>query len=387
VTGERLRVAIDARKVTSAESGVGNYTLNLVRHLRAEDPNLELVLVRKSRGRSPALDGLGNEEIPVPFPHDSPFTPLALRYFIRGRRFDVFHSTYELTPRGLDRPLVVTVHDVNWVVNPAYNSNNFFMRRAGGFFYRNSVMAALDGATRVIAISKATRNAILEFAPWHEPKIRVVYNGVDRKRVFPVDPAAAGRALGHLMAPGTPFVLTVGQGSPYKNHFHAVRGFLRAFRDRADYRMVLVRRFAGADRELERLLSTPEARAKVIVLPYVTPEVLNALYNLARIVLHPSYYEGFGLPLVEAMSAGVPVVTSIVSAMPEVVGPAALLVSPADEQAIAGALVRVDREEALRERLIADGRRQLDRFDWTEAARATLAVYREAAGEAARPKE
>jgi glycosyltransferase involved in cell wall biosynthesis len=382
VIGDRLRVAIDARKWTGEESGVGNYTRNLVEGLRAEDPSLELVLLWNSRRSKPPIEGLCSEEIAVPFPHDSPLTPFALRHFLRGRSFDVFHSPYELAPRGLAQPLVVTVHDVNWVVNPAYNSNNAFMRRAGGFFYRNAVTRAIDDATRVIAISNATRNAILEFAPWHEPKIRVVYHGVDRRRVPPADEPS--RTLAHLIDPATPFVLTVGQGSPYKNHFHAVRGFLRAFRDRPDYRLVLVRRPLAADRDLDRLLETPQATAQVIRLPYVTREVLNALYGRARILLHPSYYEGFGLPLVEAMASGLPIVTSIVSAMPEIAGPAAVLVSPADEEAIARALVRLDQDEILREKLIAAGRQRLAMFDWEATVKATLEVYREAAGKRVR---
>lgn len=377
--GRALRVAIDARKLTNAESGVGNYTANLVRGLRAEDPSLELTLVQNGRRPSPDIEGLAVERIAVPFPHDSPLTPLTLKHFLRGGGFDVFHSPYEIAPLGLSRPMVVTVHDINWVVDPAYNSNNWFMRRAGGFFYRNSIIASMRHATRIIAISYATRNAILELFPEHESKIRVVHNGSGRERIFPIDEATASRTLHNVIDPGTPFVLTVGQGSPYKNHFHAVRGFLQAFRDRPGYRMVLVRRFAGGDRELDRALRTPQAKAQVIVLPYVTPDVLNALYNRARILLHPSYYEGFGLPLVEAMMAGVPIVTSNLSAMPEVVGPAALLIDPSDDDAIAGALTRLDRDEILREKLIAAGRQRLEAFDWTKTVRATLEIYRDAA--------
>ena len=234
--------------------------------------------------------------------------------------------------------MIVTIHDINWIINPRYNSHNPFMRWAGSIHYRNGLIASMKAARRIIVISNATRNAILEFAPWHERKIRVVYNGVDRNRIFPMDKAEAARVLEPLIPAANPFVLTVGQGSPYKNHFNAVRGFLRAFRDRPEYRMILVRRASVADRALARLLATPQARAQVIALDYLAPEMLNALYNRARMVLHPSYYEGFGLPLVEAMAAGVPVVTSSLSSMPEVAGPAALLVSPSDCDAIARAL-------------------------------------------------
>jgi alpha-1,3-rhamnosyl/mannosyltransferase len=172
-------------------------------------------------------------------------------------------------------------------------------------------------------------------------------------------------------------VLTVGQGLPYKNHLNAVRGFLEAFGDRPDYRMVLVRRVVGEDKALQVLLRSPQAQAQVRAVPYVTPTVLNALYNAARIVLHPSYYEGFGLPLLEAMATSTPLVTSNLSSMPEVAGPAALLVSPANYRAIAEALVTLDRDSALREKLIAEGHTQLERFSWSNCAKATLAVYRE----------
>lgn len=107
------------------------------------------------------------------------------------------------------------------------------------------------------------------------------------------------------------------------------------------------------------------------------PDVLNALYNAARIVLHPSYHEGFGLPLLEAMAVGTPIVTANISAMPEVVGAAALLMPPADSQAIAEALLTLDRKNAVRERLVAEGYKRLAHFSWQACARATLAVYRE----------
>jgi glycosyltransferase involved in cell wall biosynthesis len=156
-----------------------------------------------------------------------------------------------------------------------------------------------------------------------------------------------------------------------------VRGFLAAFGHRPEYRMLLVRRLVGHDHKLQQVLRSPQARQQVRLLPYVTPVVLNALYNTARIVLHPSYYEGFGLPLIEAMATGTPIVTSNVSAMPEVVGPAALLVNPADERAIAEALVTLDRDEVLRQRLVAEGYKRLEHFSWHTCARTTLEVYRE----------
>jgi alpha-1,3-rhamnosyl/mannosyltransferase len=372
----RLRVAIDARKLRGVESGVGSYIVNLVAAMLRQDAGLEILFIRHGRWGNGLADPR-LQEVRVPFPAEIPLTPWILRRALRGRRFDIFHSPFDIAPRGFAEPVVVTIHDINWIVNPRYNSHNLFMRRVGGFFYRTNLTASMDAASRIIAISNATRNAIVEHAPWHEPKVRVIYSGIDRRRIFPVPQAEAARSLAPLLGGTDPFVLTVGQSSPYKNHFNAVRGFLEAFRDRPEYRLVLVRRPAGRDRPLEKLLATPQARAQVRTLTSVTPETLNALYNAARIVLHPSYYEGFGLPLVEAMAAGVPLVTSTVSSMPEIAGPAALLVSPADTGAIARALTSLDRDEALRARLVAAGRERLALFDWTDSARATLDVYRD----------
>lgn len=378
-------MAIDARKVSAVESGVGAYILNLVRALLEEDDAPDILLVRNGRWRNTLAAAGRLEEAHVPYPAEFPLTPGLLAPFLRDRRFDVFHSPFDIAPRGFDEPIIVTIHDINWIVNTGYNSHNPFMRLAGGIFYRRNLAASMNIAYRIIAISKATRNAIVEHAPRHESKIRVVYHGVDRTRTFPLTKDSAERLLEPWIDPAHPFVLTVGQASPYKNHMGAVSGFLQAFRDRPDYRMVLVRRPAGRDRALDRLLRTPQARAQVITLQSVSPDVLNALYNRARIVLHPSYYEGFGLPLVEAMAAGAPVVTSSVSSMPEVVGPAGLLVSPTNVDAIAEALRSLDWNESLRGRMVAAGHEQLARFDWSNSARATLEVYREAAREAAGP--
>ncbi len=104
-----MRVAIDARKLNGAESGIGTYTLNLARELLAEDPHLELLLVRNRGSRLDGLESPRVEEVHTPFPPDSPLTPLALRFFLRRHAFDVFHSPFDLAPRRLGRPLVVTI--------------------------------------------------------------------------------------------------------------------------------------------------------------------------------------------------------------------------------------------------------------------------------------
>jgi glycosyltransferase involved in cell wall biosynthesis len=359
---------------------MGNYTLNLVRALLAADPDLELVLICRTMPDQECLQDPRITVVRFPFHPMSPATQGALPVWLRRHSFDLFHAPFEVVPCGLRQPLVVTVHDLNWLVNPRYNTTNPVRRFVEGTYYRASLRTAMQQARRLLAVSHATRHALLEYAPWHAGKTRVTYHGIDPQRIYPLAMDSAWSRLGHLLPPGTPFVLTVGQGTPYKNHANAVRGFLAAFGGQPHYRMVLVRRFVRRDTALEALLRTPHVQAQVRLLSYVPPDVLNALYNAARIVLHPSYYEGFGLPLIEAMQAGTPIVTSCVSAMPEIAGPAALLVDPADVGAMAEALVRLDQDAALRARCIAEGRKRLELFSWGRCAQMTLAVYQEVAG-------
>jgi glycosyltransferase involved in cell wall biosynthesis len=371
-----MRIALDTRYLARAESGIGGYTLNLARALLEADKDLKLVLIGSGKRGQERLQDPRVSEVSFPFPPISPFTRRALGPVLRRLQCDVFHSPFDMVPWRLHTPLVITLHDINWLVNPQYNSTNPLLRLVAGTYFRTSLAAAMREASRIVAISHATERAIIEYAPWHAAKLCVTYPGLDPSRVYALDKDVAYRTIAHLIPPGTPFVLTVGQGTPYKNHLNAVRGFMAAFEDRHDYRMILVRRFVRQDKELDVLLRSPRVEARVLTLPYIPPAVLNALYNAARIVLHPSYYEGLGLPLLEAMAVGTPIVTSNISAMPEVVGPAALLVSPADYQAIAEALRTLERDEVLRERLIAEGYKRLQRFSWSQCAHATLAVYR-----------
>src|SRR5262249_26008942 len=210
----------------------------------------------------------------------------ALARLLRGHRFDVFHSPFDLTPRGLAQPLVVTVHDLNWIVDPRHNTHNPIARLFRGTYYRVAIRASMDRPTRIIAVSNATRDAILEHSPANARKVHVIPNAFDPRRIAPLSDEEARRALAPILDSDSakPYVLTVGQGTPYKNHFNAVRGFLRAFGGRPEYRMILVRRDEEPDRALARLLQTPAARAQVRVLAHLPPDVLNALYPTPPIV-------------------------------------------------------------------------------------------------------
>jgi glycosyltransferase involved in cell wall biosynthesis len=382
-----MRVAFDARYLDGREGGVGRYTLNLVGALLEEDPRLELLLILR-QGAAAAQPRVAEwlasrrvESLDFGGLPNVPGMALLLARRLRGRRFDLFHSPFHRLPMRLGRPTVLTVHDLMWLLNPAFQTNSRLHRALAGAFLRSSLRSAMTRADRILTVSRSTRRAIGECFPWLAGRVRVSYNGFDRRAFGALARDAATARLDGLLPRGATFVLVVGDPSPHKNHANAVRGFLRAFEGRPEVRLVIVRRALPLrpDRELDGLLGLPGARGRVLVLPHVPGEVLNALYHTARVYLQPSYYEGFGIPLLEAMAAGVPILASKTSCLPEVCGNAALYVDPAVPDDLAEGLRLLDRDEPLRERLVANGTRRLSRFSWRACARATLETYREIA--------
>ena len=174
----------------------------------------------------------------------------------------------------------------------------------------------------------------------------------------------------------SPFILTVGNESPHKNHYRAVEAFMRAAEHAPELRFVIVRRSVRRDARLQTLLRNPDVAARVHVLDEVDRPLLRALYRSAAIFFFPSWVEGFGLPVLEAMASECPVVTSDRSASAEVAGSAAIKVSPYDVSAMADALVRVHTATEVRDRLIAAGRDRATSFSWARTATTTLEAYR-----------
>lgn len=372
-----MRVAIDGRYLSGQGSGIGTYTANMARALLEQDPQLEMLLILSLGGESDLKSHPRVETVTFPFPPNSVATRLLLGPFLRRHDFSLLHVPFAVTPLNLRRPLVVTVHDLMWLVDPRFNSNSRVVRAVAGRFYRASLEAAMSRAQRILTVSRASRQAITDHSPAYGAKTRVSYNGIDATRIYPLPEGEAHARLREIVNPGAPFVLTVGDASPHKNHYNAVRGFMEAFGRQPGWRMVLVRRFLRRDRRMRALMSRRSVRRKVITLGHVPNSVLNALNNAARISLQPSFYEGFGIPLLEAMATSTPIVTSRTSCLPEVAGSAALLVDPADPLEIAAALRWLDTDQALREALIAEGHKRLEIFTWEACARATLETYGE----------
>jgi glycosyltransferase involved in cell wall biosynthesis len=292
-------------------------------------------------------------------------------------RFDVLLAPNFVPPPTRTDRLVLTVHDLAFRRMPE-TAPASTLRWLSGFD------AWLGRAARVIAVSQSTKRDLLELTNVESERVRVVPLGVDTGRYRPVSAAAAGAAAARWGIDG-PYLLSLGGIEPRKNLPALVRAFGMLADDMRPWLVVAgggVRWNPEGAGLLEAALTDlpTAARARVVLTGFVPEGEKVALLSGAVALAYPSRYEGFGLPVLEAMACGTPVLTSNVSALPEVAGDAAVLVDPEEPASIADGLDRLVRDADLRGRLRAAGRERAAGWSWDETARRTVEVLREVAG-------
>jgi glycosyltransferase involved in cell wall biosynthesis len=283
--------------------------------------------------------------------------------FLPPRRAFLFHGLNQRLPRGPFRRAVTTFHDL-FVMGGAYSTSEFRKR------FTAIARDAAGRSDHIVAVSRHTAGQVAERLNYPAERITVVHHGVDP---IPEISLEAGKAFCRGLDLEAPFLLHVGAVQERKNIIRLVESF-----EGLPERYVLVLAGAagyGARHILDRIERSP-ARSRIRLLGYRTRNELNQLYRTAAVLAFPSLEEGFGFPVLEAMTAGLPVVTSNSSALKEVAGDAALLVDPLDVDALRGALEAALEDPAVKDRLVAAGLRRAAEFTWQRAAQQTLAVYR-----------
>jgi glycosyltransferase involved in cell wall biosynthesis len=330
-------------------TGDETYVSGLLRELAAAS-DLRFAAVT----RRPDLVPEGIE--PVELPARSQILRMAVRLplLLRRLRPALAHFQHSL-PLGCPCPAVVTVHDLSFERDPS------LMGPRDRLIFRAVVPRAARLAARVLAVSELTKRDLIELYGVPEEKIVVTPNGVDP--AFTPDGPRGN---------GTPYALFVGALQPRKNPCAAIEAL--ALLGDGDLRLVLVGGDKGGRADAERAAERNGLAGRVEFRGHVAQEELAALYRGAACLVFPSRYEGFGLPVLEAMASGTPVVATAAGALPEVAGGAAILVEERNPVALAGG---IERALADRERLVAAGLERAREFSWAETARRTLEVYRE----------
>jgi glycosyltransferase involved in cell wall biosynthesis len=256
-----------------------------------------------------------------------------------------------------------------------------FLQDQYPFMDRNMVKLGLRGmlkADRIITISEYSGEEIAQALGYPREKIRVTHLGVDHRRFRPL-PRDASLRERYAVPAGKRIILYVGSEQPRKNVLTLIEAFATVKRDCANVVLLKVGRpqWKTARQELEELIRRLGLRDDVIFIDYLPEEELPALYNSADLFAFPSVYEGFGLPPLEAMACGCPVVSSNTSSLPEVVGEAGIMVDPHDTDGLASAMCEVLSSDDLGEELIRKGLEQARKFNWEKTANETIMVYKE----------
>lgn len=359
-----IRVGINGRALEKPDpAGVSLYTEHLIRALARRSARGEADILLSVFGVSELPDELAafdcvsnaSRQAPPPTgPRAHLWEQLRLPRAIAGRNLDVFHTPAGHPPVLARVPQVTTIHDVSPVTHPEWFSPGY------STLVRMITPVAIRRSERIITVSEFARDELVGVYPRARPKTTVVYNGVTE----PPDPSETVRIPG--LDPG--YVLSVGSANPRKN-LETLLAAYRRYRHRTEDPNPLV--LAGPDRNIfaDTATSTPD---EVYVLGYVSAERLGWLYRNAGAFAFPSLYEGFGLPVLEAMSVGTPVVTGDRGATAEVAGEAAVLVDPEDPDALAMGMSTLLADGS---DLASAGQDRAAEFTWDRTAAQTLSAY------------
>jgi glycosyltransferase involved in cell wall biosynthesis len=374
--GLQVKVAFHVDQLWfSAPGGIGTYVKALFQALSAEDPGVELIPFRSTWPEDPPETWLPREPVVVP----GTIRTLYPSWDLLGRpalpstlsHADVVHATNPaaVPPVRDGQRLVVTAHDLAFLRFPELVPRRWlWLDRAG-------LRATVKRAHAIVVPSRSTADDLLSRASIDAARVHVTplapsLAGSEE------DPAEALRRLGVT----SPYLLSVGTVEPRKNLLRLVRAY-RQVAPEVPHALVLTGPPGWQSAELEAELART-GPGTIVRTGYVSDRDLDALYRGADVFAYPSLYEGFGLPVVEAMARGVATITSNTSSLPEVAGEAALLVDPEDVGEIADALARVLNDPVLAEDLRRRGRERAAMFSWAATARATLDVYRHVTGAA-----
>ena len=372
-----MRVGLDGYPLAEPRTGIGHYTFELARALARISPSDQFELV-SPRAFSPAiLDEMADDRLPNLHTVNAKASSIrghwwsvGLPLYIRQAGFDLFHGTnYEvpLWPRGHN---VVTIHDLSTLLYPDKHRSRS-VRRA-----RIRLPVAVRLAQKIITPTESIRRDVCEHLGIRPAKVVAIPSAA--RRSFQPVPAAQSAAIRNRLGIEDDFLLFVGTLEPRKNLLTLVRAFEQVVLNTALRPQLVI---AGGEGWLmDETLSFIESSSvgeRLLLTGYLGDEDLRSLYSACRMFIYPSVYEGFGLPPLEAMACGAPVIASRIAALRETLGDAACLFAPRDVAALAASIIELWNDDSQRQKLSSLGKQNAAKFSWERTAQVTLDVYRE----------
>ena len=368
-----MRIAIDVRKLH--DFGIGTYVRNLLRQLSRLDHDTEYVLLCQHDDQQ-AVRELG-ENFRAVTESAGPYSvseQLSVPLHLGRASPQLFHTPHYVLPVLTPCRSIVTIHDCIHLIFPQY-----LRHRMAHAYARTMFWTAVHRASRILTVSEASKNDILRFFGVPSERVTVIYNAID-DRFHEEPPEEQLVRVRERYQLHNRFLMYAGNVKPHKNLERLIDAFVLLRKKGLDDLQLLI---TGSEisrySTLRRAVHRHNLHKHVRFLGYQSEDTLAALYRLADIFVFPSLYEGFGLPPLEAMASGTPVVVSNVSSLPEVVGDAGVLVNPYDPQAIADGISRLLDDPQLRRELIARGLVRARAFSWPESVKRIRQIYEEVA--------
>ncbi len=367
-----MRIGIDARLSYHQPAGISRYTLYLSHAIAQLNQHDEFVIFQHRKHRTPLVEQANFRRSTLWAPVHRSIEQILLPLELFWQSLDLIHSTDFIPPLYSPIPAVITVHDLAFFHWP-----NFLTKDSAAYY--GQIDRAVRHAQQIIVPSENTKQDLIGILGTPDKKITVIYEAANPSFApLPIEPARAA-VVAKFKIPAK-YILFVSTIEPRKN----VNGLLHAYRylrdkyNISDVGLVLAGGPGWLYEETMDLVKQLKLEEHTFFLGRVNDEELQQLYVGARCHVHPAHYEGFGLPPLEAMACGTPTIVSNISSLPEVVGDAALLVNPADNEEIAVAMHRLLTDDLLHAELREKGLQRAACFSWETAAQSTLDVYRKA---------
>jgi glycosyltransferase involved in cell wall biosynthesis len=374
-----MNIGLDGIPLTAPKTGVGHYTFELASALARVAPESSFEVVYPSN-----LPTVSEQNSPLALPSNLRIKRITVgpigRYwwstglprYVRTSGIELFHGTNYDVPLWRQCPTVLTIHDLSLLTHPETHER----RRVTRARRRLPLMAR--EANLVIVPTESVRGEVCERLGLPPGKVFAVPEAA-RPCFMPME-LEATEGVRQRLGIGTDFLLSVGTIEPRKNLQTLVSAFeeIALGQSRPTLQLVIAGSRGWLSQPLFDDLEKSGVRKRIVLTEYLNDEELRALYSSCRALVYPSIYEGFGLPPLEAMACGAPVIASRIPALEETTGGAAILVEPANVQALAGAITDLLDSDDLRSRLSALGRSRAAEFTWERTARLTLDVYRKA---------